>query len=172
MIKFTVRESMLDPDMLILSYTIEGDKRPKSKKIEKENLLHEKESIVKFELMRILRELYIQREQVYLHSGHRREQTVLACAYLKEKLSYSFFPTMPHFFAYILKELQPHFRAIMPPVNSRYRNWEPRLNHLILYSEKCYQYFVDRQKPANLQNADLQHISNLEASATCNHVST
>lgn len=170
MITFSERPSMLEPNALFLQWKIEGEQKQRTRKIDYRELTNEKNSIVKFEVLRILRDLYNQRLQVYRHAGHKREETIIAMQHLESRLRIDFFPSMPEFFSYILDRVIPHFKVIQPGNTSRYKNFEPTLNRVISFCETCNQYYQNRKNKAISKTTDCQAVTDSDANLTYNSV--
>lgn len=145
MITFNEQTSLIEPGMVLLSWTIVGDKyKYGPEPVEFDKVKEAKNNIVRRAIISRISSLLLQRENNYRFSGgHHRESTLKAVQHLKYNIeTLKTISTMLEFFTYTIDEIIPHLEAIQPSDKSRFVNFHSSLITLDGFSRRCLDYYV------------------------------
>lgn len=138
---------MMEPGMILLSWTIEGDKNKYGPQpVEMDAVNSMKNTVIRKAVCARIHSLLIQRKNAYQHSGHYREETLKAVQHLEYNLSHlRSITSMLPFFEYAITEVIPHLTTIQPPKESRYVNYLASYNSLETFCKRCLDSFEGKQ---------------------------
>lgn len=157
MINFNEQTSLMEPGMILLSWTIVGDQyKYGPQPVEAGSVQETKNNIVRKAICSRISSLLAQRKNAYLHSGgHRREETLKAVQHLEYNLvQLRNFTNMLQFFEYAVEEVLPHLETIQPAKESRFVNYHSALITLNGFCDRCLRYYEKIQQTRQKQPSE------------------
>lgn len=147
---------MMEPGMILLSWTIEGDKNKYGPQpVEMDAVNSMKNTVVRKAVCARIHSLLVQRKNAYQFSGHYREETLKAVQMVEYNLAQlrSINRMLP-FFEYAITEVIPHLFTIQPPKESRYVNYHAAYSSLDSFCRRCLDSYEKNQASNTAKQAE------------------